>query len=507
MLHKTQGHLVYALDDAYIHMAMAKNGALHGIWGVTRHGFTSSTSSPLWTLLLLITYVVFGVSEVSPFVLNVLFSTAAVVVSYLVISKQMASRLGVFAACLLVLFLTPLPTLTFVGMEHVLHAVLTLSFVYLSARVLSSDPGVPRNSLPLLAFLAPLLVATRYEGAFVVFVVCILLILKKRGLLAGAIGTAALLPVVAYGIWSLSQGWYFLPNSLLLKTPAPDLTIRGIFNAILGSRLWTHASTFPDVVCLLIAALLLLLCYPRRKAGWDATKYALAIFVGAAVLHLESIENVVWFYRYEAYLVLLGTVVIAAAAGHPCPGKAAWRISWKALPRYAAVALLVTHLAGPLVLRAIKSLRVTPQATKNLFDQQYQMGLFLNTYYRNKPVAVNDIGAVAFLADARLLDLFGLGSMAPARLKRQHLYGSQHLDSLAREEGVVVAVVPPGWYSNRKWREVGLWRIANNVVNVDSTVSICAVDSSAVEELVENLRAFADQLPKDVKQLGAYTER
>jgi len=332
MLHKTQGHLVYALDDAYIHMAMAKNGALHGIWGVTRHGFTSSTSSPLWTLLLLITYVVFGVSEVSPFVLNVLFSTAAVVVSYLVISKQMASRLGVFAACLLVLFLTPLPTLTFVGMEHVLHAVLTLSFVYLSARVLSSDPGVPRNSLPLLAFLAPLLVATRYEGAFVVFVVCILLILKKRGLLAGAIGTAALLPVVAYGGWSLSQGWYFLPNGMIMKTPSLNLTVGGIVKTLLGTRAWGNAWDNPHVLCLLITALLLLVLHLRRRIVWSATACALATFVGTTSLHLQYAETG-WFYRYEAYLVFLGVAVIAAAVGDLHLEKPSWRVSREALPR------------------------------------------------------------------------------------------------------------------------------------------------------------------------------
>jgi hypothetical protein len=31
--HLSSGHFIYALDDTYINMAMAKNFALHGVWG------------------------------------------------------------------------------------------------------------------------------------------------------------------------------------------------------------------------------------------------------------------------------------------------------------------------------------------------------------------------------------------------------------------------------------------------------------------------------------------
>ena len=44
---RENGHLVYALDDPYIQMAMAKNFVLHGVWGITRFGFTSSSSIAL----------------------------------------------------------------------------------------------------------------------------------------------------------------------------------------------------------------------------------------------------------------------------------------------------------------------------------------------------------------------------------------------------------------------------------------------------------------------------
>ena len=38
-LRRSGGQLVYALDDAYIHMAMARNLAEHGVFGVTRYGY------------------------------------------------------------------------------------------------------------------------------------------------------------------------------------------------------------------------------------------------------------------------------------------------------------------------------------------------------------------------------------------------------------------------------------------------------------------------------------
>ncbi len=52
-------HLVYTVDDAYIHMAIAKNFALYGVWGVTRYSFSSSSSSLLYTLMLSLFYLIF----------------------------------------------------------------------------------------------------------------------------------------------------------------------------------------------------------------------------------------------------------------------------------------------------------------------------------------------------------------------------------------------------------------------------------------------------------------
>src|SRR5690242_17300955 len=76
------GQFAYALDDAYIHMAMARNVVQHGVWGITRHGFTSSSSSPLWTLLLSAVGAVAGIHDLTPLLLNTLFASALCVAIY-----------------------------------------------------------------------------------------------------------------------------------------------------------------------------------------------------------------------------------------------------------------------------------------------------------------------------------------------------------------------------------------------------------------------------------------
>lgn len=71
---KGEDRFVYPLDDTYIHMGMAKNLATHGVWGVNRYHFSSSSSSPLWTLTLAGAYLVTGVREATPLILNLIFA-------------------------------------------------------------------------------------------------------------------------------------------------------------------------------------------------------------------------------------------------------------------------------------------------------------------------------------------------------------------------------------------------------------------------------------------------
>ena len=208
------GLMVYALDDAYIHMSIAKNVALHGVWGITRYGFSSSTSSPFWVLLLALAYLVFGVNELAPILLNILFGTIAIAVAYCFLIKYIKSPLVVLMIMMMAIFFACLPSLSVAGMEHNFHIFLVISFVAISVSVLANSGKRFGRSSILLLLIAPVLAMTRYEGLFLIFVVTVLLILRKKWLVALAVAFWGILPVTIYGVWSISNGWYFSGSKL-----------------------------------------------------------------------------------------------------------------------------------------------------------------------------------------------------------------------------------------------------------------------------------------------------
>ena len=239
-IHMNQGNFVYPLDDSYIHMAIAKNTVQHGVWGVTKYEFSNSTSSPLWTGLLAITYLVFGVNEISPIGLNLFFGTLALLILYIFVRKYVSNSAVQFAVLLTALFVTPLPSLTLTGMEHIPHIFLTIAFFYFFMILLS--PTARRRDYVILVFLSGIIPVIRYEGLILVFVVCIIFSLQRRIGYAALLGAAALLPVTLYGFWSMSRGWYFIPNGVLLKGNIPGTSFSEIANFILGLDLLNENS-------------------------------------------------------------------------------------------------------------------------------------------------------------------------------------------------------------------------------------------------------------------------
>jgi hypothetical protein len=510
ILRETGGRLIYSLDDAYIHMAVAKHLAEKGVWGVTSFGFSSSSSSLLWPLLLAAMFRVFGVLEIFPFLFVLAAAAMLIMLLYREWSRREDRRSVVFFMLLGAMLLLPLGPVLFNGMETMLQA---LSVVALSAAAVGYLAAERPRSPLLLCLLAGLASAVRYEGCFVALAVCLLMVLRGRIRAAVAVGFSAAIPVVLYGLVSLSHGWSFLPNSLLIKHSGVDfsdpLALWNMITRPFGPITDIDVLRQPMWQPMAVVLLALIFLRSRSEPGlgfWNARVLPAAIFLLVAVSHSLWI-TVEGFFRYQAYLNALGIWAIGCA-GLPSA-------DWAVFRRNAAAALAalcaLLPVAVPLGSFAFRAAWQTPVASQNIWEQQYQMGLFLKEYYPQEAVAANDIGAVSFLADPHLVDLFGLASIPVMQAK---LNGEWHtdlagaLERITVSEGARIAVIYDNWFGYvpgvsaakvpSAWVRVADWTISHNVVCGGPTVTWYALAPEEASALLAALEAFSAKLPHGV---------
>jgi hypothetical protein len=237
----------------------------------------------------------------------------------------------------------------------------------------------------------------------------------------------------------------------------------------------------------------------------------IVIFIATTILHLIFAATG-WLYRYEAYLMVLGIFVIIVGISECLPKKLFVIFEKNLIPAYVAIFFLISFVVIiPFLARGVKSLFVTYRATKNIYEQQYQMGLFLDKFYKGEGVAANDIGAINYLADIKNLDLFGLGSMEITKSKIDKNYTTRYIDLLTKKKEIKIAVVYDEWFDGigglpQDWIKVGEWSIPDNTICGGDTVSFYAVKYSEKENLIANLKIFSTQLPEDVVQSGDYVK-
>jgi len=176
LLTATNGHLIYAVDDAYIHMAIAKNFAGHGVWGCTPFHFSSSSSSLLWTFAVGVAYFLFGVHDSIPLVLNIAFAIATQVVTDHYLARFSVSSALRATAMLGIVIAFPMAGMVLLGLEHVLHLLLTLWFAGAAVEALTNQPQNARafrRQTVVLCVLGALVGTSRYEGFFLVGLACL----------------------------------------------------------------------------------------------------------------------------------------------------------------------------------------------------------------------------------------------------------------------------------------------------------------------------------------------
>ncbi|MGN6391433.1 MAG: hypothetical protein ACTHM9_04160 [Gemmatimonadales bacterium] len=498
----TQGHFAYALDDAYIHLAMARTLAESGVWGVTPHAFSSSSSSPLWTALLACLFTLAGPIDILPLVLNTVCACLVLALYARALRRAGVAGWSLAAGLIVMIVGVPLVPLALIGMEHTLNVYLSLAFLICAARALDPDARSETRRPYALLGLAALLAASRYEGLFLVAAACLLFAWRRRPAMALALAAVAWLPVIAYGLFSRSHGSLFLPNSLLLKAAPPRLDSAKAIGAFAGNAVSQLAGA-PHLVVVAVACLVPLLL--ARDEARDYMRPSIAMVLIALAFHV-ALARVGWFYRYEAYLMACG--IAAATLGIARLLRAEPPRTTRAR---ALAGLALAAAAVPLVYRGTVAMSLTPKAAANVYQQQIQMGRFVHRYYRGTTVAVNDIGAVAYYGEAGLLDVGGLADVDVLLAQRAGHFTSATMDSMARARRARMAIVYPGWLERfggipSSWTAVARWTVPGKAVVLgDASVTFYAIEQGEAARLVAHLRDFSTTLPPGVRQEFAGT--
>lgn len=495
------GTLVYALDDTYIHMAVARNLVEHGSWGTSPGEFAPVTSSLTWPLLLAAVNLLVGPTNAAPLGLAIASALGLLVASrWLLLRSQVP--VGFRLACLLLVVLaTPVPTLALAGMEHLLHATLTVVLAGLAASRLASPSGGGASRLAIsgwdLGGVAALAVATRFESLFLAGLVVLALGWQRRWRQAVAVLAGSALPVVVFGVVSSLHGGLFLPSSVLLKS-ATVTSLHGHSLAQLLGGWYSRLMYVPELVLLLLLALLLAL-----RTSREALRHEVALcllLAGTLVVHV-LLASVGWLFRYEAYLVCLGILVVAPLGYRWLEGELHSPAGRHPGETWLVVATSVLVLL-PLGVRAGQALARAVPATNNVYCQHLQMVRLVREHLGRGTFALNDIGAVSYFTEARVVDVYGLADVEVAMARLSGSFDPAWLAGHAAAQGVDVAMVyegvlgggtPPGW------RRVGAWRLEHNVVCGDDTVLFFAVRPGSDAALRAALAEIGPTLPPGVQ--------
>jgi hypothetical protein len=157
------GHFGFPLDDSWIHQVVARNLAEVHVLGFNAGKLSSGSSSPLWTLILTLGWVV--LPKVSPVIFSLAISCLILfAIGYVL--KRLTEDDGIPASASWCLALAPAVSGNFlwfgmIGMEHLLFLLLSLMLI---RAWYAPAAGRGRGDLFLLNGLCLLLVLTRPEG-------------------------------------------------------------------------------------------------------------------------------------------------------------------------------------------------------------------------------------------------------------------------------------------------------------------------------------------------------
>ncbi|MBK8551319.1 MAG: hypothetical protein IPL53_09780 [Ignavibacteria bacterium] len=508
-LNVTNGKFIYILDDAYIHLAYAKNIVVNNVSGITRYENSSSSSSPLWTLILVSIFYLTGVNEFIPLIINIVLSLVLITMLFFLFKRYRLCDLFITISLLTVIIVTPLAINIFSGMEHLLQAILAMLFIFVSVKDLVNDKTSNHKDNSYDAYiytLSAVLILLRYEDIILIGVISVLFIFKKNYIKAFLILLCGIIPVIIYGLVSVNNGGYFIPNSVLVKLTLPESI--GIFTGgNVSASLFNYININKKIIFLFIfSAVMFILQLKLKKKILSEMPVLLLIIISTICLQKVILPSS--FFRYDTYLIVTGIAINVIAINDYLSVKYGIKLDFNFFKSSKFAFGLLILFSVYLIYKCSDSGK-TITASKNIYEQQYQMSQFINKYYSGKEVALNDIGTVNFFADIRCTDLIGIGSNEVVRDKLKGNFNTNRMKEIAEKNSVKIAVLYEKWFDGiggipASWSKAGEWKIRDNFICGDDAVTFYAVSPDEIEILKANLKSFSRELPEQVIRSGVY---
>lgn len=489
-----EGHLIYTLDDPYIHLSLAYR-ILHGGFGINAEEFSSPSSSILYPLVLAPTIAV-GLGTIGPLLINSVAAGLSVWLLVEFVWRRIATtstgeRWFVHLLCpFAVLSINPYG-LPMTGMEHSLH-VLTV-IVTMREMAVVADRRPPSRWLYAALFCMPFL---RFEGLALAGTALLVLFWRGQRRAATVVSLSIVLGLAIDAVVMRHLGLPFLPSSVLLKSKSAadvsgGLGIMGILKGLAMNLVTAlHHSwgiVFTAVLCLVVARTRSL--SNDLKTRELQTISAILVLAGLGA-HLAA-GQYGWFHRYEVYAVAILVMGLVGLFGADLFKIRLLEMRLGKLAVLTVSALLVEPYAEAAIM--------TPAASRNVYEQQFQMHRFAADFYPHR-VAVNDLGWVSFQSRSFVLDLWGLGSEPVRRIRAARPLGQSDLESLTASADVDFAMIYGAWFVDAI---PGSWCLmatlhTEQVTSAEADVLFFATKPSAQNPIRDALQAFAPTLPTRV---------
>ena len=425
------------LDDSWIHLHFARNIAEGAGFAYNPGSPVAGSTAPLWTLLLAGAVRVAGAGQWTAKILGIACTLGAAVIIRRVAHGLGASRaIGLLAATALV-WMGPIAWGALSGME------VSLASLLIAAALLAhlSDRA------PWTALFAALAVLARPESAILLPLLAVAepLTLRRVALFAGI--TAA---VLAPAVWfSMATAGSPVPATAAAKVEGGLLGwwagVREPLATTLLARPWAFTREWVrwlwavhwTLPALLVPAVALAVSRGGRRWAWPAFALVLHPLAMAMLAPYRGPE-----FQEGRYSIHLLPLAVAMTWGFAVPGLAAavrgMDRAWRAGALGAALYLVV---AGVLLWPA--SARYA-WAVQNINAMQVHLGEWVAAHTPpGARLALNDIGAIAFVSRREVIDLMGL---VTPEIRPYRRHGEEGVIRYVAEVCPDYLIIFPAWF-------------------------------------------------------------